>query len=94
MVLVLCTSYYGAEADLSLRWAHTPFVGFVMSWLNYYGFLQVAPKKTSSAMWPSFELIRDFLTVLCICIRAILRRRSNLGFLSSQGQVTLTRLVV
>ena len=25
-----------AQADLSLRWAHTHFVGFVMSWLNSY----------------------------------------------------------
>ena len=24
-----------AQADLSLRWAHTHFVGFVMSWLTY-----------------------------------------------------------
>ena len=24
-----------AQADLSLRWAHSHFVGFVMSWLNY-----------------------------------------------------------
>ena len=24
-----------AEADLSLRWAHSHFVGFVMSWLKY-----------------------------------------------------------
>ena len=25
-----------AQADLSLRWAHTPLVGFDMSRLNYY----------------------------------------------------------
>ena len=25
-----------AQADLSLRWAHSHFVGFVMRWLNYY----------------------------------------------------------
>ena len=25
-----------AQADLSLRWAHTHFVGFVMSRLNYF----------------------------------------------------------
>ena len=24
-----------AQADLSLRWAHGHFVGFVMSWLSY-----------------------------------------------------------
>ena len=28
-----------AQADLSLRWAHTHFVGFVMSWLKYTSFV-------------------------------------------------------
>ena len=31
----LWSDWADAHADLSLRWAHTHFVGFVMSWLNY-----------------------------------------------------------
>ena len=31
----LWSDWADAQADLSLRWAHTHFVGFVMSWLNY-----------------------------------------------------------
>ena len=30
-----CSDWTDAQADLSLRWAHTHFVGFVMSWLRY-----------------------------------------------------------
>ena len=31
------TKYWAdAQADLSLRWVHTHFVCFVMSWLTYY----------------------------------------------------------
>ena len=32
----LWSDWADAQADLSLRWAHTHFVGFVMSWLNSY----------------------------------------------------------
>ena len=31
----LWSDWADAQADLSLRWAHTHFVGFVMTWLNY-----------------------------------------------------------
>ena len=33
----LWSDWAEAQADLSLRWAHTYFVGFVMSWLIYHG---------------------------------------------------------
>ena len=29
------SDWVDAQADLSLRWAHTHFVGFVMSWLTW-----------------------------------------------------------
>ena len=32
----LWSDWAEAQADLSLRWAHSHFVGFVMSWLNYF----------------------------------------------------------
>ena len=32
----LWSDWADAQADLSLRWVHTHFVGFVMSWLIYY----------------------------------------------------------
>ena len=32
----LCSDWADAQADLSLCWAHTHFVGFVMSWLIYF----------------------------------------------------------
>ena len=28
-----------AQADLSLRWAHSHFVGFVLSWLSFYSII-------------------------------------------------------
>ena len=31
----LWSDWVDAKADLSLRWAHTHYVGFVMSWLTY-----------------------------------------------------------
>ena len=59
------------QADLSLRWAHTNFVGFVMSWLvecrwrdlefNYIGFwsllftLTLIPTKQCCATYPNFN---------------------------------------
>ena len=33
--LSLCSDWVDAQTDLSLCWAHTHFVGFVMSWLIY-----------------------------------------------------------
>ena len=35
---LLWSDWADAQVDLSLRWAHTQFVGFVMSWLIYTGF--------------------------------------------------------
>ena len=35
----LWSDWADAQADLSLRWAHTHFVGFVMSWLKYPPYL-------------------------------------------------------
>ena len=32
----LWSDWVDAQADLSLRWTHTHFVGFVMSWLKYF----------------------------------------------------------
>ena len=39
-----------AQADLSLRWEHTHFVGFVMSWLIYRSGFQMLLKRVA---WPS-----------------------------------------
>ena len=36
----LCSDWAVAQADLSLRWAHTHFVGIVMSRLKLYSTLQ------------------------------------------------------
>ena len=32
----LWSDWADAQADLSLRWAHTHFVGFIISWLIYF----------------------------------------------------------
>ena len=45
-----------AQADLSLRWAHTHFVGFFMSWLKY---LIIITISTNPLSWQSFHLILD-----------------------------------
>ena len=36
---------WDAQADLSLRWAHTHFVGFVMSWLKYRRKTKLLPES-------------------------------------------------
>ena len=54
--------------------------------------------EVNSLIWPKFELIREFMAVLATCkfdedlIKiggTIDRTRSNMGFFSTQGQVTL-----
>ena len=37
----LRSDWADAQADLSFRWAHTHFVGFVMSWLTFVFFLNM-----------------------------------------------------
>ena len=32
---ILLSDWADDQADLRLRWAHTPYVGFIMSWLIY-----------------------------------------------------------
>ena len=39
---ILWSDWANAQADLSLRWAHTHFVGFVMSWLIFVIMLKSA----------------------------------------------------
>ena len=62
---------------------------------------QVTP-KWKSLIWTKFELIQEFMAVLVTCkfdedpIKTectINRTRSNMGFFSTQGQVTLTWIV-
>ena len=44
----LWSDWVDAQADLSLRWVHTHFVGFVMSWLkiNYINYISYLKRKT------------------------------------------------
>ena len=50
-----------AQADLSLRWAHTYFVGFVMSWLKSWSWSLLMPcvnsKDTDQPVYPCNLLI-------------------------------------
>ena len=39
----LWSDWADAQADLSLHWAHTHFVGFVMSWLICFGHVSFCP---------------------------------------------------
>ena len=52
----LWSDWADAQADLSLRWAHTHFVGIVMSWLicikNFYA---VYPQHTCMFLWRNME---------------------------------------
>ena len=41
----LWSDWADAQADLSLRWAHTHFVGFVMSWLRFVIWLHPRARK-------------------------------------------------
>ena len=62
----LWSDWADAQADLSLRWAHTHYVGFVMSWLNCYADISIKIKKTAiksvikhSLVWPVFLTLRN-----------------------------------
>ena len=52
--------------------------------------------EVNSLIWPKFKLTQEFMAVLATCkfdkdlikIGTIDRTRSNMGFFSSQGQVT------
>ena len=66
---------------------------------RYLTCLRASNTEVNSLIWPKFELNREFMAVLVTCkfnedpIKiecTIDRTRSNMGFYSSQGQVTLT----
>ena len=59
------TGWADAQADLSLRWAHSHFVGFVMSWLifqkgQYFPLHENQKKKKKKKKKKSFQCSRNF----------------------------------
>ena len=53
--------------------------------------------EVSNLIWPKFEIVREFMAVLATCkfdedpikIKGTIdRKRSNMGFFGSRGQVT------
>ena len=54
----LWSDWADSQADLSLRWAHTQFVGFGVSWLIFFhpGFPWQRSRNFSSPSWP-WELV-------------------------------------
>ena len=59
----LCSDWEDAQADLSLRWAHTHFVGFVMSRLNYIRDVEKVP-NTSDTVPGHLRLLRSVFLIL------------------------------
>ena len=62
----LWSDWADAQADLNLRWAHSHFVGFVMSWLICFCFLT---RKLFSHIW---TFILAYRSVLIFQFRDIL----------------------
>ena len=62
----LWSDWADAQADLSLRWPHTHFVGFVMSWLIYS--MTVRPLKTGSRL----ALLKSIFWILACAICVIM----------------------
>ena len=62
----LWSDWADAQADLSLRWAHSHFVGFVMSRLKCtminVGFFNTQGQVT--IILPNFEFVQDFTPVI------------------------------
>ena len=54
-----CFHWADAQADLSLRWAHSHFVGFVTRWLNY---IDTSRYSALISRWQAF--------ILDICVGA------------------------
>ena len=59
------SDWVNAQADLGLRWAHTHFVGFVMSWLIYCRNLR-CPRTSGSPLVLHVPVHWDFLTMFRI----------------------------
>ena len=55
----LWSDWADAQADLSLRWAHTHFVGFVMSWLICVDWYLSVPRETGRAAKQDLKMSRD-----------------------------------
>ena len=57
-------SYWAdSQADLSLRWAHTHFVGFVMSWLKFQRRCQVRASITDSPWRHEEEKMYNYIRI-------------------------------
>ena len=52
----LWSDWADAQADLSLRWAHTHFVDFVMSWLILNGWNEQESMSSAGLEWPEMKL--------------------------------------
>ena len=63
----LWSDWADAQADLSLRWAHTYFVGFVMSWLKSYRQKRHVWIVSSYSLWsvPSLRWGGGFIVPSC-----------------------------
>ena len=73
----LWSDWANAQADLSLCWAHTHFVGFVMSWLNY-----------NVCLWTMKAIPSEWM---CRVIWAIAVHLCTLFIFSSQQNVIKSR---
>ena len=60
--------------------------------MDFFQQSRAGNSKENSAMWPSFELIWDFMVVSWVSV-SFIKIRSNLDFFSMQGQITLYLIV-
>ena len=85
----LWSDWADAKAGLSLRWAHTHFVGFVMSWLIWTVLLQIqqevrtshAQRSTESSWWHRlrWRTIMTLLTCLGVKIKMFYLAQTELS---------------
>ena len=82
-----------AQADLSLHWAHSHFVGYVMRWLSFYYNLQLPVKRHSGNKMLKQIYIWSFNTNLsCIRLTHLQMLIRLLNFIQVQNKKFLQKI--
>ena len=81
----LWSDWVDAQADLSLRWAHTHFIGFVMSWLTHTWYLYPYILEIARYIWLTLDkislseiLIFSFLNISLLEFQIFLHQNSKI----------------
>ena len=93
----LWSDWADAEADLTLRWAHSHFVGFVMSWLTYTTLATIRLNRLDKLWWEKMGRVKRIWCLspmratkvqAGLCIRAVSPEPPLLAHISSESRGT------